>query len=153
MGRSHPDLVLYSEQSLSPRVSGERLSSLAVVMVLGAVVMWSSGFPLIKVGLQFVPPLTFAFIRYSIAAMMMAVILVRRKGMGGMVEEFRSDWRVFVLVGIFGTAIPNALLFIGLQYTSASLSASSRPPDRCGRWSSPSYCSGSTWGWTRWWGA
>jgi len=92
-------------------------------MVLSAVVMWATSFPLIKVGLDFMPPLTFAFIRYSIAAILMTAILFRRKGFSAMANEYRSDWKILTLVGVFGIAMPNALLNIGLQYTTASLSA------------------------------
>ena len=99
------------------------MSPLAVGMVLAAVVMWATSFPLIKVGLDFMPPLTFAFIRYSIAALIMAAVLLRRKGTSGMFGEFRADWKILTLVGIFGTALPNALLNLGLQYTSATISS------------------------------
>ncbi len=86
-------------------------------------VMWATSFPLIKVGLDFMPPLTFAFIRYSIAAILITAILFRRKGFSGMASEYRSDWKILTLAGVFGIAMPNALLNIGLQYTTASLSA------------------------------
>jgi drug/metabolite transporter (DMT)-like permease len=100
-----------------------RMRPLAAAMVLAAVFMWATSFPLIKVGLEFMPPLTFAFIRYAIAACLMGAFILYRKGSRDMITEFRSDWKILTLVGIFGTALPNALLNIALQYTTASLSA------------------------------
>jgi len=104
-------------------VSENRLTLASVLLVLSAVLMWSISFPLIKVGLDYVPPVTFSAMRYLIAALLIVVILVRRTGWGGMIREYLGDWKMLTLVALFGVALPNALLNIGMQYTTASLSS------------------------------
>lgn len=116
-------LRLIMREFLQKRVSDGRYSSLAVTAVLISVLMWASSFTLIKVGLDFLPPIGFAAMRYGIAAVVMVFVLFYRKPFTSAIEEFRSDWKLLTFIGIIGLALPNALLNIGLQYTTASLSS------------------------------
>jgi len=104
-------------------VADNRYSGLTVTLVLLAVFMWASSFPLIKIGLEYFPPLGMAAIRYAIAAMFMLLLLHHRDGVAGALSEFRSDWKILTIAGLVGVALPNAALNVGLQYTTASLSA------------------------------
>jgi len=92
-------------------------------MVLSAVFMWGASFSLLKIGLDYLPPIGFAAIRYGIAAIKMVVVIIYRSTFSGMLKEFRSDWKLFFMLGVVGIALPNALLNLGLQHTTASLSS------------------------------
>lgn len=85
--------------------------------------MWATSFPLIKVGLDYAPPVTFSAVRYLIAALFMTLVLTYRKGLAEMMKEYLEDWKTLTLLGLVGIALPNALLNIGLQFTTASLSS------------------------------
>ena len=85
--------------------------------------MWAASFALIKIGLEFLPPLGFAAFRYAIAAAFMIFVLFMRKSPSEAMREFTSDWKILTVIGIVGLALPNALLNIGLQYTTASVSS------------------------------
>ncbi len=62
-------------------MSDERYSPVALAALLAAVIMWASSFPLLKLALVHLPPITLAAIRYSIAAVFMISILLAKFGM------------------------------------------------------------------------
>jgi len=104
-------------------VSENKLTLASTLLVLSSVVMWATSFPLIKVGLDYAPPVTFSAVRYLIAALFMTLILTSRKSTRGMIREYLGDWKTLTLLGLVGIALPNALLNIGLQFTTASISS------------------------------
>lgn len=104
-------------------MSENQYSPIAVIAVLLAVLMWASSFALIKMGLDYFPPIGFAAIRFGIGAVIMVAVLFLRKSPRESIREFRNDWRTLTFIGIVGLALPNALLNVGLQYTTASLSS------------------------------
>ena len=70
------------------------------------VLFWGSSFAVVKIGLDYSPPLLFAGLRILLGglAMVLAAIL-----WGGS-PNLRRDWPVFLLLALF-----NAVLFVGLQ--------------------------------------
>jgi drug/metabolite transporter (DMT)-like permease len=104
-------------------VSENQYSPIAVTAVLLAVLMWASSFALIKVGLDYLPPIGFAAIRFGIGSLIMVAVLFLRKSPRESLKEFRNDWKILTFIGIVGLAFPNALLNVGLQFTTASLSS------------------------------
>lgn len=104
-------------------MSENKLTLTSTLLVLSSVIMWATSFPLIKVGLDYAPPVTFSAVRYLIAALFMTLVLTYRKGLAEMMKEYLEDWKTLTLLGLVGIALPNALLNIGLQFTTASLSS------------------------------
>lgn len=118
-----PALRLITSNFFLESVSENQYSPIAVTAVLLAVLMWASSFALIKVGLDYLPPIGFAAIRFGIGSLIMVAVLFLRKSPRESLKEFRNDWKILTFIGIVGLAFPNALLNVGLQFTTASLSS------------------------------
>ena len=86
------------------RIFGKRRFVVLAFSLL--VVFWGSSFAVVKIGLDYSPPLLFAGLRILLGglAMVLAAIL-----WGGS-PNLRRDWPVFLLLALF-----NAVLFVGLQ--------------------------------------
>jgi drug/metabolite transporter (DMT)-like permease len=101
----------------------EKYSPLAITALLLAVVMWGASFPMLKLGLAYMPPVTLAAVRYSIAGLILVVIIFAKFGTKESLRELKGDWKMLVILGLVGIALPNAILNIGLQFTTASVSS------------------------------
>jgi drug/metabolite transporter (DMT)-like permease len=83
-------------------------------------VLWSSSFVLIKLGLEEVPPVYFATLRYALAFAVLAIVdLVRPKrqavgGIGG-----GASTRSLIFAGIFGYTIAQGFEYVGLFFLPA----------------------------------
>ena len=75
------------------------------LLALAAIVVWGSNFVVIKVGLNHVPPLTFAALRFTFAAVP-AMAFVKRPKVG---------WRNLALYGLFIGVGQFGLLYIAMQ--------------------------------------
>lgn len=73
-----------------------------VVLVLA----WSSSFSVVKVGLDYAPPVLFAGLRTLVSGVIMSVVAL----VWGGNPNLGRDWRVFAYLGAF-----NVVLFIGAQ--------------------------------------
>ena len=73
-----------------------------VVLVLA----WSSSFSVVKVGLDYAPPVLFAGGRTLLSGVLMSVVAL----VWGGSPNLGRDWRVFAFLGVF-----NVVLFIGAQ--------------------------------------
>jgi drug/metabolite transporter (DMT)-like permease len=89
-----------------------------VWLVLCAI--WGSTWIFIKVGLEDLPPLSFAGIRFVVAVVLLAgVVLARRAPL----PRSRADWALIAAVGILSFTINYGLLFWGEQHVSSGLAA------------------------------
>lgn len=70
------------------------------------VVFWSSAFAVVKVGLDYAPPLLFAGIRCMMGGIFITLVAL----VWGGEPHFRRDWRIFLLLAAF-----NVAFFIGTQ--------------------------------------
>jgi O-acetylserine/cysteine efflux transporter len=86
------------------RIFGKRRFVVLAFCLL--VLFWGSAFSVVKVGLDFSPPVLFAGLRILVGglAMVMAALL------WGEIPNLRRDWPVFLVLVLF-----NAVLFVGLQ--------------------------------------
>lgn len=95
------------------------MSRAAVIWLLLSVI-WGSTWMFIKVGLNDLPPLSFAGIRFVIAAVpLLLFVLVRRPNL----PIALRDWVFMALTGIGTFAITYGLVFWGEQYISSGLAA------------------------------
>jgi drug/metabolite transporter (DMT)-like permease len=82
--------------------------------------IWGSTWLFIKLGLQDLPPFTFAGGRFVVAAcVLLCVIAVRRVPL----PRARRDWLLIALTGVMAFSVNYGLLFWGEQRTSSGLAA------------------------------
>jgi drug/metabolite transporter (DMT)-like permease len=86
------------------RIFGKRRFVVLAFVLL--VLFWGSAFAVVKVGLEYSPPLLFAGLRSLIGGLAMVLVAL----LWGGSPNLRRDWRVFALLTTF-----NVVLFIGLQ--------------------------------------
>lgn len=82
--------------------------------------IWGSTWLFIKLGLEDLPPFTFAGIRFVIACTILFVI-IRAKGF--QLPRSRSDWKLLLWSGLLAFSLNYGLLFWGEQYISSGLAA------------------------------
>jgi drug/metabolite transporter (DMT)-like permease len=86
------------------RLFGRRRFGVLAFVVL--VLAWSSSFSVVKVGLDYAPPVLFAGLRTLLSGVIMSVVAL----VWGGNPNLGRDWRVFAYLGAF-----NVVLFIGAQ--------------------------------------
>ncbi len=93
----------------------------AILLALFVTILWSSSWVLVKVGLQDIPPLTFAGLRYIWAFLVLlpATLLsqTRRNEIWGMM---RRDWLRLALLGLIFYTATQGLLYVALAYLQAA---------------------------------
>ena len=107
-------------RSFPRRLAETHRSNLPIIVWLILSLIWGSTWLFIKLGLEDLPPFTFAGIRFVIAASILLVIVAIRK------RPLPRDWRDWVLIagtGIFSFAMNYGLLFWGEQRVSSGLAA------------------------------
>lgn len=82
--------------------------------------IWGSTWLFIKLGLEDLPPLTFAGIRFVISCLILYAI-IRFRGLR--IPDSRSDWKLLIVTGVLSFTLNYGLLFWGEQYISSGLAA------------------------------
>jgi drug/metabolite transporter (DMT)-like permease len=83
-------------------------------------IIWGSTWLFIKLGLENLPPITFAGIRFVIACVILfALIGLRRIAL----PANRHDWELLALTGVLSFSLNYGLVFWGEQYISSGLAA------------------------------
>lgn len=94
--------------------------NLPLLVWLVLCLIWGSTFLFIKLGLQDLPPFTFAGLRFVVAGLILAVIVVwRRKPL----PRTRQEWVLIVVTGLLSFTINYGGVFWGEQRTSSALAA------------------------------
>lgn len=107
-------------QSFPRRLAATHRSKLPIIVWLILSLIWGSTWLFIKLGLEDLPPFTFAGIRFVIAALILLIIIAVRR------RPLPRDWRDWVLIagtGILSFAVNYGLLFWGEQRVSSGLAA------------------------------
>src|SRR6185369_722550 len=82
--------------------------------------IWGSTWLFIKLGLEDLPPFTFAAIRFIIAlAIVFSIIRIR----GFALPRAREDWILLAVTGILSFGFNYGLVFWGEQYITSGLAA------------------------------
>jgi drug/metabolite transporter (DMT)-like permease len=83
-------------------------------------VIWGSTWLFIKIGLNDLPPVTFAGIRFVIASLiLLLIVFIRRRP----IPRRRADWILIAVTGVQAFTINYGLLFWGEQHISSGLAA------------------------------
>lgn len=92
----------------------------AIVAFAGLCAIWGSTWLAIKVGLRDLPPISFAGIRFALAALILFAIVVAR---GVRLPWAGRDWRLLVWTGFLTITINYALVFWAELHISSGLAA------------------------------
>lgn len=114
--RSAFSLDLSSFLTMSKNPSPHLLAALQALLVT---FLWSTSWVLIKIGLEQVPPLTFAGLRYGLAAMLLLPFAFRRGLYHNVRRLDRAMWLRLILLGILFYAATQGSQFLGLAYLPA----------------------------------
>ena len=82
--------------------------------------IWGSTWLFIKIGLQDLPPLTFAGIRFVLASLILSLLIL---GRGVRWPRARKDWVLIAIVGILQFTLNYGLVFWGEQHIPSGLAA------------------------------
>ncbi len=88
-------------------------------MALLVVFLWATSWVLIKFGLQEIPPLTFAGLRYGIAALALIGAVLLSSGAGALQSISVSGWRQLALLGLLLYAVTQGAIFVALSVMPA----------------------------------
>ena len=92
----------------------------AIAQALFVTLLWSSSWVLIKIGLDEIPALTFAGLRYCLAALCLLPFVVLRSERRAKLRALSSqDWGWLALLGLVFYALTQGAQFVGLAYLPA----------------------------------
>ena len=87
----------------------------AILLTIFAGILWGTSFPAIKIGLNYVDPINFVFLRFLIASIVMFIAVLASKKF----ELKISTKKLLVFLGITN-GVAYLLQYIGMNYTSAA---------------------------------
>jgi drug/metabolite transporter (DMT)-like permease len=112
---------------LTLRVSTVRQTGMSVLLLMKQKIVWlilcgiwGSTWLFIKIGLNDLPPLSFAAIRFVIAAAILWIIVAIRRNR---LPHSKSDWLMLAGTGVLAFTVNYGLVFWGEQYISSGLAA------------------------------
>jgi drug/metabolite transporter (DMT)-like permease len=91
-------------------------------MLSFVVFLWGSSFTLLKLGLEEIPPVTLALLRFAIALPLLAAFAYSQDRSDSSVQILQG-WRVFAMLGLTGVTLYHVFQNFGLQLTTASHSS------------------------------
>jgi len=97
-----------------------RSHSIAVLQALFVTFLWSSSWVLIKFGLEEIPALTFAGLRYSLAFLILApFVLGSRELRSSLISLSAAGWLRLTALGLLFYTLTQGAQFVGLVYLPA----------------------------------
>ena len=109
--------LLDFERSNIPRVSAH---TTAVLEALFVTFLWSSSYVLIKIGLESIPAITFAGLRYAIATAVLLPFFLYREDHRTLGAVGRQDLGLLIVLGLLLYAVTQGAQFVALQYLRAA---------------------------------
>ena len=91
---------------------------IAFIVAITVTIIWSFSFIVISVGLEDIPPVTFAALRYLLAFFFQVPIFLFTKNRISLKTLTKKDWRTFILYGIIFYTINQMVPFVALTYIS-----------------------------------
>ncbi len=92
-----------------------------IVLAIISTVLWGASFPVLKIGLENVPPVLLGTFRYLFAVplfLIFSLILYGKK-----IFSMGNDWHLFVALGLAGVTVPTILQNVGMMSTTAYMSS------------------------------
>ncbi len=94
--------------------------SLPQIAWLALALIWGSTWLAVRIGLETLPPLTFAGLRFLIASVVLLTVMAIR---GTRLPRGSAEWRLIVSTAVFGFAVSYAAQFWGMQFVPSGLAA------------------------------
>ncbi len=94
----------------------------SALMLSFVVFLWGSSFTLLKLGLEEIPPITLAFLRFLIVLPFL-IAFTYSQDKHALGRHILKDWRIFSMLGLTGVTLYHAFQNFGLQLTTASNSS------------------------------
>jgi drug/metabolite transporter (DMT)-like permease len=91
----------------------------AVLQALLVTFLWSTSWVLIKMGLEDIPALTFAGLRYSLAFLCLLPFVLRPARLTPLRSLSRRKWARLIVLGLLFYAVTQGAQFLGLAYLPA----------------------------------
>ena len=91
----------------------------AILLALLVTFLWSTSFVIIKIGLDEIPPLTFAGLRYTIAFLCLLPFAFTKTNSSVIRNLEKKDWLKLILLGLLFYAFTQGTQFIGLSLLPA----------------------------------
>ncbi len=104
----------------SPAAAPQPSQRAAFVLLLAVIVIWGANWPILKIGLAYIAPLTFAAFRLALGALSLFALLAWR---GELSLPTRQDMPVVLSVGLLQLAAFLVCINLGLEHVDASRSA------------------------------
>ncbi len=94
----------------------------SAVMLSSVVVLWGSSFTLLKLGLEEIPPVTLAFLRFLVVLPFVVAFTYYqdKNAFGG---HILKEWKIFLALGLTGVTLYHVFQNFGLHLTTASNSS------------------------------
>jgi drug/metabolite transporter (DMT)-like permease len=95
-----------------------RQKAKAVLLTLLAGTLWGTSFPAIKIGLDYMDPYLFVFVRFLVASVVMLLIMLGLKK----IAVPHGKWRLILFLGVIN-GVAYLLQYVGMTYTAAAKAA------------------------------
>lgn len=92
---------------------------IAVLQALLVTFLWSTSWVLVKIGLQDIPALTFAGLRYLLAFLVLLPVYLRSRHATPIARLSSRDWLALIVLGVVYYTITQGTQFLGLVYLPA----------------------------------
>jgi drug/metabolite transporter (DMT)-like permease len=97
-----------------------RVHMTAIALALFVTLLWSSSWVLIKWGLVDIAPLPFAGLRYALAALLLAPVVLTRRNRAALARCGRREWGLLIGFGLLQYGLTQACQFLALTYLPAT---------------------------------
>lgn len=92
----------------------------AIALAVFVTLLWSSSWVLIKWGLVDIAPLPFAGLRYALAALLLAPVVLTRRNRAALARCGRREWGLLIGFGLLQYGLTQACQFLALSYLPAT---------------------------------
>jgi drug/metabolite transporter (DMT)-like permease len=87
--------------------NNEKLTPVTITFLVIAVALWGWAFPLIKISLDYIPPLVIGYFRYFFASLPFIFYLLYYNGLKNIKEDLINYWQVILALGLTMVTLPN----------------------------------------------
>ncbi|MBA4375928.1 MAG: hypothetical protein C0401_07125 [Anaerolinea sp.] len=95
-------------------IKPSRIKSLLLAVLV--TMIWATSWVLIKIGLEDVPAMTFAGLRYTLASILLWPFLLRKNVRAEIRSLTRKDWIKLIILGVFLYTVAQGGQYLGLAY-------------------------------------
>jgi drug/metabolite transporter (DMT)-like permease len=95
--------------------------TLSIVLLMLTMVIWGSTYVITKSGLDELPPMRFALMRFLVASLLLVPLALTRGGLAKLPRPI--PWKTLAVTGLTGVTLYYIAFNLGLKYTTASQGA------------------------------